>query len=597
VAFPTAIALVFLTTSAIAQTSDSITVTATRTPTRIADTPSSVVVIHEDALAATAALTVDDALRQVPGFSLFRRSGSRTANPTSQGVSLRGVGASGASRALVLDDGIPVNDPFGGWVYWSRIPRAAIDRVEVLRGGASDLYGNAAMAGVVQFFRRPATDTVVADISSGSQESHDASLFAATSKGAWRGSIAADLFTTAGYIIVDPDQRGAVDRNADSRHTDVEGTIERKFEESGRAFFRFAHFAEERNNGTPLQVNDTSMRQFAGGADFGGFSVRAYDLDERYHQTFSAISANRATERLTADQRTPSHGFGGSAQYAHRLNDRVVVLSGVEDHHVSTTGAKQQTTAGYVEGIVAVNGRTSATAGLRYDNTGWSPRLSVLWKANDRLAFTASAYQAFRRPTLNELTRPFRVGNVLTLANPDLQPERLHAFELGARSGPVRLVLFSMTTDDVIANVTRSTTPILITRQRDNAGFSRSRGAEVEAAFRYVTFGYLFADAKLDTGKHTPQVPRQQATMQLTYRRAAVQARWSTMQFDDDLNQFPLRSYFAVDAFASHAIHAGLDATFAIENVFDSRIETAATPVITLGQPRTWRVGLRYKLN
>src|ERR1043166_4620486 len=115
-------------------TQDSITVTATRTQTRLADTPASVVVLDRAAIASSPSPTLDDALRQVPGFALFRRTGSRTANPTSQGVSLRGVGASGASRALVLDDGIPLNDPFGGWIYWGRVPRAALDRIEVVRG-------------------------------------------------------------------------------------------------------------------------------------------------------------------------------------------------------------------------------------------------------------------------------------------------------------------------------------------------------------------------------------------------------------------------------------------------------------------------------
>ena len=99
---------------------------------------------------------LDDALRQVVGFSLFRRTSSRTANPTAQGVSLRGLGASGASRALVLADGIPLNDPFGGWVYWARQPRLGVERLEVLRGGAADLYGSGALGGVVQLVSRGA---------------------------------------------------------------------------------------------------------------------------------------------------------------------------------------------------------------------------------------------------------------------------------------------------------------------------------------------------------------------------------------------------------------------------------------------------------
>ena len=84
---------------------------------------------------------MDDALRQVAGFSLFRRTGSRAANPTAQGVSLRGLGASGASRALVLADGLPLNDPFGGLGLLGEGARLSLERLEVLRGGVSDLYG------------------------------------------------------------------------------------------------------------------------------------------------------------------------------------------------------------------------------------------------------------------------------------------------------------------------------------------------------------------------------------------------------------------------------------------------------------------------
>ncbi len=133
---------------------EEVTVTAERRTERVSDTVASVSIVSGDDLRAAAALTLDDALRQVPGFSLFRRSGSRTANPTAQGVSLRGVGPSGASRAAVLSDGIPLNDPFGGWVYWGRTPRLAIDRVEVVRGGASSLYGTDALGGVINLIPR-----------------------------------------------------------------------------------------------------------------------------------------------------------------------------------------------------------------------------------------------------------------------------------------------------------------------------------------------------------------------------------------------------------------------------------------------------------
>src|ERR1700720_2162862 len=125
----------------------SVIVTATRSQTLLSDVPLSDIQLTRVDVQAIPALTLDDTLRQIPGFSLFRRSSSRTANPTAQGVSLRGLGASGTSRALVLEDGIPLLDPFGGWVYWDRIPVAALSSVEVFRGGSSNLYGSDAMGG------------------------------------------------------------------------------------------------------------------------------------------------------------------------------------------------------------------------------------------------------------------------------------------------------------------------------------------------------------------------------------------------------------------------------------------------------------------
>ena len=126
-----------------------VTVSITRTETRLSETPASVVVLTREAFDSTAAQTIDDSLRQVAGFTLFRRSSSRTTNPTAQGANLRGVSGSGASRAAVLFDGLSLNDAFGGWTYWSRVPMIAVEQAEVLRGGASSLYGTAGLSGAV----------------------------------------------------------------------------------------------------------------------------------------------------------------------------------------------------------------------------------------------------------------------------------------------------------------------------------------------------------------------------------------------------------------------------------------------------------------
>ncbi|HEX9501072.1 MAG TPA: TonB-dependent receptor, partial [Thermoanaerobaculia bacterium] len=267
----------------------------------------------------------------------------------------------------------------------------------------------------------------------------------------------------------------------------------------------------------------------------------------------------------------------------------------------------QRTGAFFVEDIADIGSRVNLTAAIRGDrwrstrsDSALSPRVSLLVRATDRVAFTAAAYRAFRAPTLNELYRSFRVGNIVTLANGDLTAEQLSGFEVGARSGPFRLTLFNMTITDAITNVTLTTTPALITRQRANFGSSRSRGAEVEYSRVLrngwsASAGYLLAAATLSTGARTPQVPRNQATAQLSYRSVAgVQARWSSMQFDDDLNQFPLRGFVVVDLFGAHPLASQLEVTVGAENILNRRIETAATPVITLGQPRAFRAGIRY---
>ena len=612
--------MIVLAAIVLAQTtvSESITVTATRTETRVADTPASVVVLSKETLDATAAPTTDDALRQVAGFTLFRRAGSRVANPTTQGVSLRGVGASGASRALVLDDGVPLNDPFGGWVYWGRVPRAALDRVEVLRGGASDLYGSSAMGGVVQFIRRKSA-AVDIDASAGSQGTGTLSLFA----GSEHLNVAADLLTTSGYTLVRPEERGLVDVDADSRHGAVDATA--RF---GNVFARASWYRESRNNGTPLTENDTTIGQLAAGADIGNLLLRAYVSDQDYFQTFSAVEDDRESERLTVEQTVPSRGIGGSAQWTRVAGSRHVIVAGADLRAVRgssdevrftatgtpfefSAGGRQRMAAAYVEDLFTISPSVIITAGLRTD--AWrnesdddrhstevqlNPRVSVLWRG-----LSVSAYQAFRAPTLNELYRGFRVGNVNTLANAALHSENLTGFEAGARARNFRVTAFWTVLTGAIANITLFESGGVITRQRQNLGRTWSRGAELAADWRLGTtvrasVGWLSVDATVREGelrgKRLPQVPRNQLTAQLQWRTIGIQTRWSARQFDDDRNELPLGAYFVADAFASHPVARGVDVTFAIENLFEQDVEVSATPVVTLGQPRAWRIGFRY---
>src|SRR5437868_4576424 len=300
-----------------ASASEQITVSATRTEVRLSETPGSTVLLSEEDVTATPALRVDDVLRQVPGFSLFRRSDSRTANASNQGVSLRGLGGTAASRALVLEDGFPLVDAFGGWVYWDRVPRESIASVEVFRGGASNLYGSDALGGVVQFItRQPQRPAFMLETSYGNERTPDLSLWTGTRVGKWDVALASEMFRTDGFVLVPASQRGSVDTAANSRDASVELTLGHQIGAKGRAFARGNFYTEFRHNGTPIQTNDTIMGEGAAGYDqqFGNDSltVRAYGQVQGYDQRFSSIAPDRDSESLTNLQYVPEQVVGGA---------------------------------------------------------------------------------------------------------------------------------------------------------------------------------------------------------------------------------------------------------------------------------------------
>jgi outer membrane receptor protein involved in Fe transport len=565
--------------------SEEIAVSATRVPTRVSESAASVVVLSSEDLDSTAAPALDVALRAVPGFTLFRRSDGRTANPTTQGASLRGVGGSGASRTAVLDDGVPLNDPFGGWVAWGRVPRASLERLEVLRGGSSDLYGGPALSGAINLVRRePAHPGLDLEASYGSSHTPEASLFASGRAGNWLGRLSAESFHTDGYVSVAPGERGSVDREVASRHEALDLAVERNRPDESRYFLRGSTFVESRENGTQLQTNDTRIGQLTGGADWSGragsFSVRGYAFDERYHQTFSAVAGSRASETLNRRQTVPSWAGGGSAQWSrafgvHRVvaglegkevagaSEETVIARGTSS--IADAGGKQAIGAFFVEDVFAPTARWVLTAGLRADawrnfdafrrtgpdrsrlattslrdrsDVAWSPRLSLHYRAGSAVSLTASAYRSFRAPTLNELYRDFRVGDTLTLANDALGAETLRGVEAGVLVSRgaffARANSFWMETEDSIANVTLSVTPGLITRQRANLGRSRSRGVELDLETRLsealsLSGGYLYADSTVRSfpdnpalvGRRVAQVPRHQGTLEARWRWGA----------------------------------------------------------------------------
>ncbi len=659
---------------------DEVTVSITRAESKLAETPASVVVLSRETLDTTAAQTVDDSLRQIAGFTLFRRSSSKTTNPTTQGANLRGLAGSGASRAAVLLDGLSLNDAFGGWTFWSRVPNVAVEQAEVLRGGASAFYGDQGLSGAVNLRTKKFDETPIFRVqtSAGTQATFDGSLFTAYGKRGWNFDLALESFQTKGYIPTAEKERGAIDTNANSRHNNGILTIEKRLSEpssaanslsqsNGRIFLKTNFFAERRDNGTSLTKNKTYFRQLAFGADFepenfGAFQFRSFIEKQNYDQTFSAISNNRNTETLSRIQRVPSQAFGVNLFWTRIFGAKNVVSSSVEFKQVRGfsdeiifvnsrasslvgSGGNQQTFGVFVQDVWRVTEKLNINFGGRFDywenknalvstrtvssnltNTtnfpdrtenAFSPRIAALYEINQNFSFVASYAKSFRAPNLNELYRAFRVGNVLTLANQNLRSERADTFETGlnftgfARKLNLRGNFFASEVSRPVVSVTLTTTPNLITRQRQNVGKTRARGFEFDAEYSPISklklsASYLLTDSRVTDfpsnpqliDKFLPQVARQQLTFQTIYRPLSkltfsMQSRFSGAQFEDDLNTLRLRPFAMFDTFASYKLKR-FEMFTAIENLFDNRYDIGLTPNRTVAAPRFVRVGLRF---
>lgn len=502
-----------------------LSVTATRVGDELADPSASLTTFDESDVRTSAARTLDDLLRSVPGFNLFRRSSSVVAHPTSQGVSLRGIGATGASRALVLVDGVPANDPFGGQVYWGKIALGSVERVEILRGSASSLWGNYAMGGVVQVLTRAPDRDSVHVVAEGGERGSAELQSEITRRGERTGVVLdGDYFRTDGYPVVKADQRGAIDVPADSEHGVVGARVDYRLSPRATMRMQARGFHEQRGNGTPYTNNETSSGFVRSGIDARPSGLGRVRSDvfvnwQNFDSTFSSQAADRQSEVPALDQYdVPSTAVGASSVWSGSpLRGHTaalgVDLSWIEgktkEHfrYLDGTFARGRVAGGeqlfvglFTEDLWSLTDRLDLSASLRLDSYATSdgfrresdladgslvtdrklaepdqllvnPRLGLAYAWNSNLSLRAAAYRGFRAPTLNELVRPFRVRNDITEANDTLAVERLVGVEGGAdfERGPIGVsaTLFWNEIDDPIFNVTVGAGPGVV----DPCGF------------------------------------------------------------------------------------------------------------------------------
>jgi outer membrane receptor protein involved in Fe transport len=637
---------------------ETVTVTAYRSPLGAEDSPASTRTLDEQQLEQAAPPELDGKLREVPGFQLFRRSSSLVANPTTEGVSLRGLGSTAASRSLVVLDDVPLNDPYGGWIHWEELPELAVRKVEVVRGGASDLYGSSAIGGVISVIPvRPEADGLELETSAGSESTLDEQALATVKRDAWSGSGSGGVIATDGYTLVAPSVRGAIDRPSNVHAQDGLGMVERALPDEGRLFARADVLNEQRHNGTPFQYNATRLWRGAAGADWRDFTLRLWGGDEHFRQTFSAINTARTVETPTRFAFDPADELGAALRGHHTAGPHALLLAGADTRDVRAedsehilsgaggfldTAAEQRQTGAWGEALLTpenwtISGSarvdhfsnfnprqfsapTPPAALPSFSETVFDPRLGVVRRINAELSVNASGFRAYRAPTENELYRTGQVGQQVTLPNPDLRSERATGWEtglqaeLGRTGGSVRASYFWTQVNRPITALTLSTTATEELLMRENLGQIESRGVSLDyaaqpAAWIGIEGGYQFANATVTkfapqpalVGKWIPQVPQNQATAQVHLTRPiwgtlSVQAMESGRQFDDDANAYLLHGYFRLDAYAEHDFGRRVVGFASGENLFDRAIQVGKTPVLTLGTPQVARVGIRVRL-
>ncbi|HTQ13579.1 MAG TPA: TonB-dependent receptor [Rhizomicrobium sp.] len=620
---------------------------------------------------------IDAALEQVPGVSLFRRSTSLNSNATTEGISLRNIAPSGAGRALVMLDGVPVNDPFGGWVIWSALPQEDISAVDIVRGAGAGPYGEGALTGTILLSERDTTDGVAtADLSAGTLGTYRGGA----SAGARIGKV--DLFASAagersdGWILAGSPGRGPADNHV--WLGDGEASLRAQMEIGGgaTASARVEYYDEARGAGLIGARSEASgeiasltfARPAAGGGL--GWRLQGWAIDSLFSNvSVSVDSLHRTTTPANDQYAVPALGYGFNAAllgndgaFRWETGGDLRLDAGQSKELFSYNAALQaftmnrrsggMETAGGVYGEGAYgSGPWLLTLGVRGDywstaqghlvqsthpagvvtvDTGFAGRSGLVPTARggarydlaDGQYLRVAAYEGFRVPTLNELYRPFRVGNVTTSANAGLKPEKLYGTEIGwgRDDGAFQwhVTAFWNRLHDAIANVTVGVNQL----QRQNAGDVNALGLEGDATWKLseafaLDGAFSLTDARMRTAIHDPQIdgnrPAQAPLATITGAAAWTPldtlrfdalARWESRRFEDDQNTLRLGSALVVDVRATWlfkpdwAVYAAVDNLANADVAIGETSTNASLPppgeVVSLGPPRTFEVGLTY---
>lgn len=515
--------------------------------------------IDRERLNESASGRLEDVLRDAAGAAQFRRADSRSAHPTAQGITLRGLGGNASSRALLLLDGVPQADPFGGWVAFPAYLPERLASVRITRGGGSGYHGTGALAGTIELTSADAATLGPLALTGfhGSRDSIDLVATGGAKLGAGSLTVAGQFARGDGFVPIVEEDRGPADRAAPYRQASL--TLRSVFPvgETVELQANLSGFTDERDRGTDFtrmssQGADASVRLVGRGSL--RWSALAYLQHRDFSSGFASIGAGRATASPTLDQHVPATGAGARLEIEPQVGGGATLRLGGDLRHASgrtqelytyvagrptrrRSAGGETLTGGLFADLSVERGPLTLSAGGRIDRwtisggslfeaplaggtpltnqpfanrNGWegSGRAGVALRATSAVSLRSAAYTGWRLPTLNELYRPFRAGTDATAANPLLDPERLTGVEAGIDFRPSATLTLSATgywnrIRGAIGNVTLSTAPGGgANRQRLNLDAITARGAEVDLRWRSgpwrASASWAFTDADVE---------------------------------------------------------------------------------------------------
>ncbi len=641
--------------------------------------------LSRERLARQPGALVGDRLLGRGGFRLFRRQSSLAAHPTTQGAALRVAGPNAAARTTVYLDGVPLNDAFGGWVPWSELNALAIDQTSLVQASGVDPWGQVSLGGAVGFESRLDAPYWSMEASWGNVVDHQLAqaFLLSSSSGNTRIFGNWSRVQSDGYRLLSSRQSGSIDRKATLESSAAQLGMAHDFASAWTLTTAARFHEEKRGNGTPLARNSqkawsarATLQKERAGDEWEGF-LTAYWQHRAFDSTFTRVTDQRRSELPVLDQYdVPSWSAGLTWRSQHTLTDKHILTFGLDTRVLKGEtnefyrnlgdGFTRRRRAGgerWESGIVvdhswqispSVSVKNSVRIDHHHDRDGeeqtwdllsgdrlsdmaydaqseWqvNARMGIEWEMDPAWTWQGSLFTGTRRPTLNELYRPFRVGNDITLANAQLKSERLWGGSMGFSWEPhehlrAQIDGFWYRLEDGIANVTMVEGGGVVDpwgfipaggsgRQRRGLAETDLFGFEAMARWQFregweIEASYLLSESNVHRSPEAPQLegnslahaPTQQASIRLHYDAGAglyaqIEGRWTDGVFEDDRNERRLADILLVNAHLGWRWSENVTSFLSVENLLDEEIDVGRSGdgLLTLGAPRMVRLGLR----